>query len=80
MKRETTVAVLQLVGTIREDLREVRTIVDHESLHVGDRNMIEHTLIAISTEIEALFQTLSDLLNDPTRTGVRRTRQTREAR
>ena len=67
MTGKAVLAVLQLVGTVRELLTQVRTIVDGEPLQVGDRNLIDHSLDAATKEIGTLSQTLSDMLSDPSR-------------
>jgi hypothetical protein len=64
---KAVLAVLQLVGTVRQLLTQVRTVVDGESLQVGDRNLIDHSLDAATKEIGTLSQTLSDMLSDPSR-------------
>jgi len=67
MKRETVLAVLQLVSSMRESVEEAGHIVDEEALQVGDRNIIDHSLNTIGDEIEVLSRTFSDMLADPSR-------------
>ena len=67
MKRETVMQVLDLVKVMREGADELRRIVDAEALQVGDRNVIDHSVATISSEVEVLRQTLSDMLVDHTK-------------
>ena len=61
------IAVLQLVGSMRETLDDVRQIVDEEALPVSDRNMVDRALTIVAAEIEVVSRTLSDMLTDPTK-------------
>ena len=59
--------VLDVVRVMREGAEGLRRIVDAEALQVSDRNIIDHSVATISSEVEVLRRTLSDMLDDPTK-------------
>ena len=67
MRRETAVAALRLVGSLRGHVEETRRLVDEEALQVGDRNLIDQTLTTIAGEIEVLARAFADMLADGSR-------------
>ena len=67
MKRDGVLTVLQILTTARENVEEVKRIVDAEALQVGDRNVIDHAIATITGEMDMLTQTLRGILEDPTK-------------
>ncbi|MEO8381769.1 MAG: hypothetical protein ABI779_19055 [Acidobacteriota bacterium] len=67
MKRETVTAVLQRLRAIRANVDETRKIIDEEGLQVGDRNIIDHALATVISEVDVLSRTLGDMLADPSK-------------
>jgi hypothetical protein len=67
MKRDVVMTVLQVLATARQNVDEAKRIVDEEALQVGDRNIIDHAMATITSEMDILAQTLRDILEDPTK-------------
>jgi hypothetical protein len=67
MKRDAIETMLQLVATARQNADEMARIVSDEALQVGDRNVIEHALATIASEVEMLSRTFKDMVEDPTK-------------
>jgi hypothetical protein len=67
MKRDAVMMVLQIVATARQNVEEAKRFVDEEALQVGDRNIIDHAIATITSEMDILAQTLRDMLEDPTK-------------
>ena len=67
MRPEAATTILQLTIAIREELREIRQVVDAEALQVSDRHLVEHSLAAIDDELDAMSEAVSAILGDPTK-------------
>lgn len=67
MKRDTVTTALQVVANARQSIEELRAIVDGEALRVSDRHLIDQAISTIAGEMEALTQTLGQMLEDPTK-------------
>jgi hypothetical protein len=67
MKRDTVMSVLQLVSATRATAGEALEVVRTDALQVGDRNVLEHALSSIGSELDTVAATLADMLLDPSR-------------
>lgn len=67
MTREKVTGVLQIVEIAQQSIEEVRRIVDEEALQVGDRNILDHSIATITSELEIVRRTFGDMLEDPTK-------------
>lgn len=67
MRRDSATTLLQLAAAIREELGQIRQIVDAEALQVGDRHLLEHSIDAIGDDLDALSEAVSAILTDPTK-------------
>lgn len=59
--------VIQIVAAASQNTDEMKKIVDDEALQVGDRNIVDHAIATIASEIEMLSRTFRDILDDPTK-------------
>lgn len=67
MKRDAIMTVIQIVAAASQNTDEMKKIVDDEALQVGDRNIVDHAIATIASEIEMLSRTFRDILDDPTK-------------
>lgn len=59
--------VLQVISAARQNIEEGKRIVDEDALQVGDRNIIDHAIATITSELEMLSRTFREMLEDPTK-------------
>ena len=67
MKQDRVMVVLQVIAAARQNIEEAKRIVDDEALQVGDRNIIDHAIATITSEVDMLTRTFGDMLEDPTK-------------
>lgn len=61
--------VLELITSARQNIDEAKRIVDEETLQVGDRNIIDHAIATLTSEVDMLSRTFREILEDPTKQG-----------